>query len=155
MMYITDSPLETQELARFILKRHLKNKKQLFFFIYGELGSGKTEFVKGIAEKLGFKNSQVRSPTFITVSELENKNFKFFHLDFYKVDKKFSDRVLHDLLEEQLSIKKKKVFCFEWSEKLSNKIKKLVRQMDSVGIISVKIKVLSPTRRKIYIDEKR
>ncbi len=155
MLYTTNSPIETQKLASFILKRYLKNKKQLFFFIYGELGSGKTEFVKGVARSLRFNNSQVRSPTFITIAELENKNFKLFHLDFYKVDKKFSDRVLHDLLEEQLNTKKKKIFCFEWSEKLSNKIKKLVEQIDSVGVISVKIKILDSTKRKIYINEKR
>ncbi len=156
MLYVTNSPLDTQKLAISIVKKYLKkNKKYWFFFLYGELGSGKTEFVKGVAKALKFDDSQIRSPTFLVISELKNKKFELYHLDFYRVDEKFSDRILHDLLEEKLYIKKNIVFCFEWAEKLSNKIKNLIENINSSVLVSVKIKILNSTKRKIYIDEKK
>ena len=53
----------------------------------GELGSGKTTFVQGLAKGLGLAHRLV-SPTFIIVKEypLTNSKFKlFFHLDLYRV----------------------------------------------------------------------
>ena len=51
----------------------------------GELGAGKTYFVKGIAAGLGVSDvTEVRSPTFILVSEYEGK-LRLYHVDAYRL----------------------------------------------------------------------
>ena len=53
--------------------------------LYGDLGSGKTQFVKGICSKLGTKQV-VNSPTFIIVNEYTTESLlKIFHFDFYRL----------------------------------------------------------------------
>jgi tRNA threonylcarbamoyladenosine biosynthesis protein TsaE len=52
----------------------------------GELGAGKTTFVKGIARGLGIKPEVVVSPTFVLIGEYEGRE-KVFHLDWYRLDR--------------------------------------------------------------------
>jgi tRNA threonylcarbamoyladenosine biosynthesis protein TsaE len=53
--------------------------------VYGELGAGKTQFIKGICTSLGVKQV-VNSPTFIIVNEYSSKRIKrIFHFDLYRI----------------------------------------------------------------------
>jgi len=52
----------------------------------GELGSGKTTFVRGLARGLGMeKGYQVRSPTFTLVNEYPTEKGRLIHIDLYRV----------------------------------------------------------------------
>jgi len=52
----------------------------------GNLGAGKTTFVKGLAKAMGIKRGyQVRSPTFTLVNEYPTKKGKLIHIDLYRV----------------------------------------------------------------------
>src|SRR6476660_7595573 len=56
--------------------------------LYGDLGSGKTTFVQGIAEGLGI-TQKIISPTFIIVRtyDIDYKNCKnFYHIDLYRIE---------------------------------------------------------------------
>jgi len=53
-------------------------------FLTGELGAGKTCFVKGIADGLGIKGSSITSPTFIIVNEYTGK-IPLYHIDLYRI----------------------------------------------------------------------
>ena len=53
--------------------------------LWGELGSGKTTLVKGIAGALGVDEREVSSPTFVLVNEYEGKH-KIYHIDWYRLD---------------------------------------------------------------------
>jgi tRNA threonylcarbamoyladenosine biosynthesis protein TsaE len=56
------------------------------FALTGELGSGKTTLVKGIAKGLGVKDAKyVNSPSFLIVKEYENK-IPLYHFDIYRLD---------------------------------------------------------------------
>ena len=52
----------------------------------GDLGSGKTQFVKGFVAGIG-SNAEVTSPTFVLVHEYEGGRLSVYHFDFYRVEK--------------------------------------------------------------------
>ncbi len=53
----------------------------------GELGAGKTTFVKGLAQGLGIiEGYQVRSPTFTIVNEYPTRKTRLIHIDLYRVE---------------------------------------------------------------------
>lgn len=53
--------------------------------LVGDLGAGKTEFVKGLAIGLGVEN-EVTSPTFTVVHEYRGGRLALFHMDFYRLN---------------------------------------------------------------------
>jgi len=53
--------------------------------LYGDLGAGKTEFVRGICEGLGIPPEVVNSPTFAIVNEYRDGRLPVFHFDVYRM----------------------------------------------------------------------
>ncbi len=53
----------------------------------GNLGTGKTFFVKSVLEN--FNVSDVNSPTFAIVNEYNSSRHKFYHFDFYRINKEY------------------------------------------------------------------
>ena len=51
----------------------------------GELGAGKTQFVRGMLKGLGGEPRSVSSPTFVLLNVYDTGRFKLFHLDAYRV----------------------------------------------------------------------
>jgi tRNA threonylcarbamoyladenosine biosynthesis protein TsaE len=82
---------------------------------YGELGSGKTQFIKGICSALGVKEV-VNSPTFIIVNEYSyDTGKKIFHFDLYRM--KTTGEVLDIGFEDYLN---KGLVLIEWPELVEN-----------------------------------
>lgn len=54
------------------------------FFLYGEVGSGKTTFVTEFCRQLGY-TGEVSSPTFSLANVYQNDKIKIFHLDLYRI----------------------------------------------------------------------
>lgn len=81
MKFITHRPQETINLGR-RLSRFLK--KGDIICLYGELGSGKTTFVKGLASGLGVEKDAINSPSFVIVKEFKGK-LPLFHFDLYRL----------------------------------------------------------------------
>lgn len=79
---VTNSEDETTQLGAKFSKTYLKTGDVVA--LYGELGSGKTRFVKGICRGLGYLEN-VSSPSFTIVNEYATKSVKIFHFDFYRV----------------------------------------------------------------------
>jgi len=75
----TKSPKETQRLAKKLADKIGGSKPQshaVVIALEGELGAGKTTFVKGFAHALGIK-SRITSPTFLLMRKFEIRNPKF------------------------------------------------------------------------------
>lgn len=84
----SNRPLDTETLGA-ALASLLESDASLprFVALYGDLGVGKTAFVRGFASVLS-PESLVRSPTFTLVNEYRNKATKrsLFHFDMYRID---------------------------------------------------------------------
>ena len=80
---VLKSEEETYKFARDISKT-LKGNEVIC--LRGQLGAGKTTFVKGLAKALGIKEGfQVRSPTFTIVNEYPTERGNLIHIDLYRV----------------------------------------------------------------------
>lgn len=77
----TFSPEETEQVGE-NLARKLKGIE--IIALYGEMGAGKTAFVRGVARGLGI-NDGVSSPTFTIVHEYDGK-YKLYHFDMFRVE---------------------------------------------------------------------
>ncbi len=79
--FVTKSEAETERIGQ-LLARSLKGSTVIA--LYGDLGSGKTAFVRGAAKALHV-HSDVSSPTFALVHEYECESFPVYHFDMYRI----------------------------------------------------------------------
>ena len=113
---ITNSFLETQKFGEDFAKS-LKGGEVIA--LYGDLGSGKTTFVQGLAKGLGI-DQRIISPTFIIMRTYELTNTvvkKFYHVDLYRIETEHDVEGL-GLLE--LMHDPQNIVVIEWPEKLEN-----------------------------------
>lgn len=74
---------EYQKIAQALISKHADRKIIAF---NGEMGAGKTTFIKAICNVLGVKDT-VTSPTFSIVNEYKgNNNQIIYHFDFYRIE---------------------------------------------------------------------
>jgi tRNA threonylcarbamoyladenosine biosynthesis protein TsaE len=111
----------------------------------GDLGAGKTQFVKGLARGLGI-SARVHSPTFTLVAEYTGGRLKLFHLDLYRLEtpEEIQGAGVEEFLEPD------GVAVIEWAEKLEKSERLL---MSSPALKKVKIEILNETERKILYDD--
>jgi len=123
---LSKSPEETQQIAALYIstvlkQKNLKPRQALVISLEGNLGSGKTEFLKGIAKGTKLKE-KIFSPTFLIMKKfvLKHKPFKFlWHLDCYRL-KKISE--IKELDFTEIIKNPQNIIFIEWG----NKIKKLL-----------------------------
>lgn len=119
--HITNSEEETIELGKEFARNI--NAGDIIYF-YGDLGSGKTEFIKGICEYFKVVDI-VTSPTFTImnkyIGEKKGNEIALFHIDLYRIEKeKELDEIgFEDCLFENNSIK-----LIEWAEKAESHLNK-------------------------------
>ena len=104
----------------------------------GDLGAGKTAFVRGLAEGLGIDPADVTSPTFTLIQEYSGGRLVLYHVDLYRLKPIEVD----DLGLEDLTIEGG-VTAIEWPDRLP-------RPFDSV--IGVRIEHGDDNHRTIHID---
>ncbi len=80
--YVSRSEEDTLELAQNIESEKFPN---MVICLEGELGSGKTVFVKGFASALGLDET-ITSPTFNLVKEYLNGELPLYHMDVYRLE---------------------------------------------------------------------
>ncbi|MBI3335277.1 MAG: tRNA (adenosine(37)-N6)-threonylcarbamoyltransferase complex ATPase subunit type 1 TsaE [Candidatus Portnoybacteria bacterium] len=119
----TTSALQTKKIAQTLGEEILASRKGILTVVAlcGELGAGKTTFVKGLAKSLGIKVT-ITSPTFILINkyQIPNTRYKilntFYHIDPYRL--KDTEDILPELKE--LLAEKNAVIAIEWAERLKN-----------------------------------
>ena len=147
--YISNSETETKNIAvdifKMVYNKSKENNKPLIFLLQGELGVGKTVFVKAIAESLGIND--IISPTFVICQDYEIKNLNYkrlFHFDLYRL---INNQELNNIgLNE--CIKNNNLIFIEWSEKSIRIIGKL---KEKTNVIIINIDYLKQNKRRIKV----
>ena len=103
----------------------------------GDLGAGKTAFVRGLAQGLGVDPEEVSSPTFTLVHEYRGGRLTLFHADLYRLDRADTD----DLGLQDADVAAG-VLAVEWPERLGRPI---------TGATSISIEIAGENERRIVM----
>jgi tRNA threonylcarbamoyladenosine biosynthesis protein TsaE len=133
-VHLTDSEAETVALGR-ELGRGLGAGAVVL--LAGQLGSGKTAFVRGLAEGLGADGEAVSSPTFTIVQEYRGR-VTLQHVDLYRL----SPAEVEDLALDELG--EGNVVAVEWPDRWLHAPDDAIR---------VAFDVVAESRRRIAIDD--
>lgn len=125
MEIITKSERETKKIGEILAKEILKTKfkRPLILALEGELGGGKTTFLKGFGKGLGIKE-KILSPTFILMRKFRIRNSKFknfYHIDCYRIKK---PKEILDLGFEKIISNPRNIVAIEWAKKIKKIISK-------------------------------
>lgn len=144
MEIISDSLKKTDQIAKDLAKKVLKlNQNQsVVLALSGNLGGGKTTFLKSFAKGLGVKE-RVLSPSFVVFRRFSLKHniFKnFYHFDCYRLD---DVKDLAQLGLEEIIKDKQNIVAIEWA----GKVKKVLPENN----ISLEFEFIDENKRKISI----
>ncbi len=104
--------------------------------LFGDLGAGKTAFVRGLATGLGVEPEEVSSPTFTIIQQYGAGRVPLLHVDLYRLQSKEVDDLGLDELAEGA------VMAIEWAERMPREI---------AGAIRVTLRHAGDTDRHITI----
>lgn len=136
---ISRSPAETEALGE---KFGRCAECGLVVALRGELGAGKTQFVRGLARGLEIRG-RIHSPTFTLVNEYGGGRLKLFHLDLYRLESR--EQLLSAGIDEFLQ--PEGVSVIEWAERIPND------EIRMTNWKQVRIELLSETEREIIYDD--
>jgi len=131
---LTQSDAETEAIGAQLGARLGAGARVL---LYGELGAGKTAFVRGLAQGLGIDPDDVSSPTFTLVQEYRGGRLPLFHVDLYRLASGEVDDLGLDALAAD------GVLAIEWAERLPR---------PDAGAIRVRLEHAGHDQRRIAID---
>ena len=101
---------DTKQLA--IKFANLVKENGCFINLFGEIGAGKTAFVKLVAEELGIKE-KVTSPSFVILNEYHSASIPVYHFDLYRLEHAGISTITDELREYSEG---KKITFVEWAE---------------------------------------
>ncbi|HEY8666140.1 MAG TPA: tRNA (adenosine(37)-N6)-threonylcarbamoyltransferase complex ATPase subunit type 1 TsaE [Tepidisphaeraceae bacterium] len=136
MFYVSNSVEETEGIAAELAGALVGGE---CIALHGELGAGKTQFVRGLVQGLGGNGRAVSSPTFMLLNIYDSGRLSVYHLDAYRVHgaQDFEAIGFSELLEQR------GVVVVEWAERVGELIPETH--------IEVRIESVSSEQRQIEI----
>lgn len=137
--FISNNLVDTEKIAQNLLS-NLGDKSILA--LSGNLGAGKTTFVKFLAKALGLEEN-ITSPTFVLLKayEIDFADFKkFVHVDCYRLDAKedLADIGLQDYVADASNL-----VLIEWADKINN--------LPQDKVLHIRIEISGETARKFIV----
>src|SRR5947209_5764697 len=135
--HLSNSVEQTEQIAAALAARLTGGE---CIALHGDLGAGKTQFVRGLLEGLGGNTRSVSSPTFVLLNVYDSGRLKLFHLDAYRVAgaQDFESIGFTELLEQG------GVVVVEWAQR--------VVELLPPACIRIRIDVADETTRNISIE---
>ena len=132
---LSGSDAETEAIGARLAARLEPGSRVL---LYGELGAGKTAFVRGLAAGLGIHPDEVSSPTFTLVQEYRGGRLPLFHVDLYRLAPGEVDDLGLDALAAG------GVLAIEWAERMPR---------GDADAIHVRLEHAGEDERRILIED--
>jgi tRNA threonylcarbamoyladenosine biosynthesis protein TsaE len=132
MTRITQSEEETIAVAREFASTLRAGDVVL---LSGDLGAGKTAFVRGLAEGLGIDPGDVSSPTFTIVHEYRGGRLTLYHADLYRLERTATE----DIGLEEMGVEDG-VLAIEWPDRLTHALP---------GAKQVRIELIDENTRRV------
>lgn len=107
----------------------------------GDLGAGKTTFVRFVLESLGVEEP-VSSPSFTIMKTYSNKEFKFFHFDMYRIEN--IDETYEFGFDEYIQNSPDSVVFIEWAERVEE-------LLENTNVMNINFKRLDNDKRELEI----
>lgn len=107
---------DTKELAYRFAK--LIENDGCFINLYGEIGAGKTAFVKQVADAIGI-TEKVTSPSFVILNEYHSAKIPVYHFDLYRLENEGIKTIFDELQEYSEG---KQITFVEWAEFGQNQV---------------------------------
>ena len=139
--YISNNEQQTQDIGARIVRECLSHNKRIFA-LCGNLGAGKTQFTKGVAQYLGAKHT-VNSPTFLIMKKypINHSTILFlYHFDWYRVHTK---QDIQALGWDEIIKNPANVVVIEWADNIKNLLPQsaVIIHFESTGECTRKIQV--------------
>lgn len=125
--------VDTTELAENMESEKFPN---MVICLEGELGSGKTVFVKGFAKALGIEDN-ITSPTFNLIKEYLNGEMPLYHMDMYRLEENVENIGVEDYFN------KNGVCIIEWSD--------MIEDILPEERLVIKFKIINENKRVLVI----
>ncbi len=130
--YTSRNETDTLEIAQNIESEKFSN---MVICLVGELGSGKTIFVKGFAQALGL-DENITSPTFNLVKEYLNGEMPLYHMDVYRLEGSTENIGIEDYFS------KNGVTIIEWADMITDLLPE--------KRLEIRFKVVNENTRVLY-----
>lgn len=143
--FLTITSFQTQKMGKTLAENILKSrlgKKAKVLGLAGDLGGGKTTFIRGMAKGLMIKE-KILSPTFVILKhfELRTPNFEhFYHIDCYRIQK---TKEILDLGFREIVSNPKNIVAIEWADRIKGILPK--------NTIWLKFDFINEKTRKIVV----
>ncbi len=137
MRYITKSYEETENLGYEFAKTLKLEKLPIVIKLFGDLGSGKTTFVRGFLRFFNIYN--VRSPSFTIINEYKINDFIIYHIDLYRL---YSNEIENLGIDELFE--RKAILIVEWPDNTNLKFE---------NEINIYFEIISESEREIKIGK--
>lgn len=138
---VTNSERETQEIGKSLWKKNKKHvgDRAIVFALDGELGTGKTQLVKGLAKAMKIKDDVI-SPTFTLEAEYDLG--KLIHIDAWRIEES------RELLEIgfQKRVADRQIIVIEWADQVKDVLESMV---DKIKIVWVNLSYGKNTDERI------
>ena len=142
MIYNSNSTADSEKIGYSLAKKlYTGGNETAFIAMRGEMGVGKTAFVRGFASFFGIKN--VKSPTYSIVNEHKGECASIFHFDMYRVESE--DDLLSVGFYDYLA--RRGYSIVEWSENIDEYIP------EGAIFVTISRTEASPDSRTIEISE--
>ncbi len=144
--FISLSSSQTEKLGKELAKKILKfssQNKAVVIALEGDLGGGKTTFLKGFAKGLGVKD-KILSPTFVIMKKFQVPSFMFqgfYHFDCYRI------KSPHEILSlgfKEIISKPENIIAIEWAENIK-------QALPPKDVLRLKFEIKGLNKRKIVV----